>query len=75
MNVIDPDCAPLIKSYDPLLATMKIVMIAQGDLVYSVKWYKGGLEIFRYLPSFKDQPITTFPRSGVIIDEVSLIVH
>jgi len=41
----------------------------QGDLVYSVKWYKGGLEIFRYLPSFKDQPITTFPRSGVIIDE------
>ena len=47
------------------------VWCVQGEQVYSVKWYKGGLEIFRYLPSVTDQPITTFPRSGVIIDKVS----
>ena len=44
----------------------------QGEQVYSVKWYKGGLEIFRNLPSVKEQPITAFPRTGVIIDEVKL---
>ena len=26
-------------------------LFEQGDQVYSVKWYKGGLEIFRYIPS------------------------
>jgi len=45
---------------------------SQGEQVYSVKWYKGGLEIFRYLPSVKEQPITAFPRTGVFIDEVRL---
>ena len=44
----------------------------QGGQGYSVKWYKGGLEIFRNLPSAKEQPITAFPRTGVIIDEVKL---
>ena len=43
---------------------------SQGEQVYSVKWYKGGQEIFRYIPSNKLQPIAVFPRPGVIIDKV-----
>ena len=41
---------------------------SQGEEVYSVKWYKGGLEIFRFLPG-SSQPITVFPRPGVTIRE------
>ena len=44
----------------------------QGEQVYSVKWYKGGQEIFRYIPSNTPQPIAVFPRPGVSIDQVSL---
>ena len=44
----------------------------QGEQVYSVKWYKGGQEIFRYIPSNKLQPVAVFPRPGVSIDQVSL---
>ena len=51
---------------------MVIISLWQGEQVYSVKWYKGGLEIFRNLPSVKEEPITAFPRTGVIIDEVKL---
>ena len=39
---------------------------SQGEQVYSVKWYKGGLEIFRFLPS-SDPPVSVFPRPGVNI--------
>ena len=39
---------------------------SQGEQVYSVKWYKGGLEIFRFLPS-SAQPLSVFPRPGVEI--------
>ena len=41
---------------------------SQGEEVYSVKWYKGGLEIFRFLPS-SPQPLSVFPRPGVNILE------
>ena len=47
----------------------------QGEQVYSVKWYKGGLEIFRHLPSAADQQTTCFPRPGVTIDEVSASLY
>ena len=33
----------------------------QGDQVYSVKWYKGGLEIFRFIPS-NNPAIAVFER-------------
>ena len=33
----------------------------QGEQVYSVKWYKGGLEIFRFIPS-NSPAIAIFPR-------------
>jgi len=39
---------------------------SQGEQVYSVKWYKGGLEIFRFLPS-SAPPLSVFPRPGVNI--------
>ena len=45
----------------------------QGEQVYSVKWYKGGQEIFRYLPSNKLHPVAVFSRPGVTIDEVIVI--
>ena len=42
----------------------------QGEKVHSVKWYKGGQEIFRYIPSNRIQPISVFPRPGVTVDQV-----
>merc|ERR1711953_606474 len=41
----------------------------QGEEIYSVKWYKGGQEVFRWLPSQPDHPITIYPRPGVRIDQ------
>ena len=45
----------------------------QEEQVYSVKWYKGGQEIFRYIPSNRLNPIAVFARPGVTIDEVGQI--
>ena len=45
---------------------------SEGEQVYSVKWYKGGQEIFRYIPSNTLQPIAVFLRPGVTIDQVGL---
>ena len=43
----------------------------EGDLLYTVKWYKGKEEFFRYTP--KDEfPIKIFPKEGLYID-VSII--
>ena len=42
----------------------------QGEQVYSVKWYKGGQEIFRYIPSNRLHPVAVFPQPGVNIDQV-----
>ena len=39
----------------------------QGEQVYSVKWYKGGLEIFRFIPS-NNPPMAVFSRTGVSIN-------
>ena len=47
----------------------------QGEEVYSVKWYKGGQEIFRFLPSRPDNPMTVYPRPGVIIDMVNIVIY
>merc|ERR1712130_789364 len=41
----------------------------QGEELYSVKWYKGGQEVFRWLPSQSSKPITIYPRPGVRIDQ------
>ena len=44
-----------------------IHVCSQGDQVYSVKWYKGGLEIFRHIPT-NSPPMAVFSRPGVNID-------
>ena len=42
----------------------------QGEEIYSVKWYKGGREIFRYQPSLRDKPVSVYSRPGVHISQV-----
>ena len=42
----------------------------QGEEIYSVKWYKGGREIFRYQPSLGERNISVYRRPGVHISEV-----
>ena len=42
----------------------------QGEQIYSVKWYKGGREIFRYQPSLPERPISVYSRPGVDISQV-----
>ena len=39
----------------------------EGEDLYSVKWYKGGKEFFRYIPGNKER-ITTFSHRGVGVD-------
>ena len=39
----------------------------QDDLVYSVKWFKGDQEIYRYIPGGSPET-QTFKIPGVIVD-------
>lgn len=56
------DNAQLICNYD-----------LEGDTLYSVKWYKGSREFYRYLP--KEKPaIKLFPVAGIVVD-VSLLLY
>lgn len=39
----------------------------EGDILYTVKWYKGRREFFRYTP--KENPaMKTFPLAGLYVD-------
>lgn len=39
----------------------------EGELLYTVKWYKGQKEFFRYIP--KEMPSTqVFPLPGIDVD-------
>lgn len=39
----------------------------EGDSLYSVKWYKGGREFFRFTPK-ENPPVRTFTALGVQIN-------
>lgn len=39
----------------------------EGQSLYSVKWYKNGLEFFRYLPGSAN-PMTVYARPGFFVD-------
>ncbi|CAG4972050.1 unnamed protein product [Parnassius apollo] len=39
----------------------------EGDVLYSVKWYKDGREFYRYIPNSK-HPISHFATPGVMVD-------
>lgn len=43
----------------------------EGDALYSVKWYKGSREFYRYAPT-ENPTIKIFPLPGINID-VSLL--
>ena len=43
--------------------------LLSGEQLYSVKWYKGGQEIFRFIPGNKVQT-AVFPQPGLNIDQV-----
>ncbi|XP_038214731.1 uncharacterized protein LOC119834442 [Zerene cesonia] len=40
----------------------------EGDMLYSIKWYKDNREFFRYVPS-NNIPFSYFPLNGVTVDE------
>lgn len=54
-------------------ALLKCNYDLENDTLYSVKWYKGSREFYRYLP--KENPaMKLFPLGGIIVD-VSLLSH
>ncbi|EFX67215.1 hypothetical protein DAPPUDRAFT_64077, partial [Daphnia pulex] len=60
-------------SIPPLKLTGQTARLAclydlEGDALYSIKWYKGGREFFRYVQ--RDQPpMQVFPVEGVTVDK------
>ena len=39
----------------------------EGDILYSVKWYKDDLEFYRFVPN--DRPkLQVFPQKGIFVD-------
>ena len=48
-------------------ATLECFYDLEGEDLYSVKWYKGGEEFFRYIPG-DEKRITTFSQRGVVVD-------
>lgn len=40
----------------------------EGDSLYSVKWYKGKREFYRYTPKDEQQSIKTFPVAGINVE-------
>ena len=43
----------------------------EGDILYSVKWYKDDLEFYRFVPN--DRPkLQVFPQKGIHVDVSNL---
>lgn len=40
----------------------------EGDSLYSIKWYKGKREFYRYTPKDEPQSIKTFPVAGINVE-------
>ncbi|KYB28502.1 hypothetical protein TcasGA2_TC031360 [Tribolium castaneum] len=56
---------PAVKIMDTV--TLQCRYDLQGEPLYTVKWYKGGQEFFRYIP--KELPSTqVFPLPGINVD-------
>ena len=45
-----------------------------GDMLYSVKWYKGRHEFYRYMPHETPQ-IKTFPVKGMKINVSTMVAN
>ena len=51
-------------------AVLKCLFDLEGEALYSVKWYKGGHEIYRFIP--KEVPsIKMFPIHGLDIEVIN----
>lgn len=47
--------------------TLECEWLLQGDSLYSVKWYQGLREIYRYTPSAR-HPVMIFPNTNLVVD-------
>ena len=46
----------------------------EGDILYSVKWYKDDLEFYRFVPN--DRPkLQVFPQEGIHVDVSTLLFN
>jgi hypothetical protein len=48
-------------------AVLRCIYDLGGDSLYTMKWYKGNQEFYRYTPK-ESPPIKTFPIPGLQID-------
>ena len=76
-RILDGECIRLLRtfipSYKKVGETAKLICKyhLEGDTLYSVKWFKGDDEFFRYVPKEKP-PLQGFPLPGVAVD-VSIV--
>ena len=46
----------------------------EGDILYSVKWYKDDLEFYRFVPN--DRPkLQVFPQKGIHVDVSKIFIQ
>lgn len=46
----------------------------EGDSLYSIKWYKGKREFYRYTPK-EPQSIKTFPVAGITVEVMHITLQ
>jgi hypothetical protein len=54
-------------------ATLLCLYDLEGQPLYSVKWYRGNQEFYRYMPK-ESPPGRTFPFEGIVVDVSEMTV-
>lgn len=47
--------------------TLNCTFDLEGDILYSIKWYKNNVEFYRYIPS-DNPPGQIYPLKGIFLD-------